>query len=64
MDFENLTVADAARLIEQVSSDNDYLAMDHGGVTVLVAKGRARNVALHALRRRDSHPPKRPRKST
>lgn len=58
INFELLTVAEAAQLMGEVADGNDYLAMDHGGVTVIVARGRARSVALRALRAADTQPSK------
>ena len=56
IDFEKLTVADAAKLIEEVHDRNNFLSMDNGGVTVIVAKGDAAKAAMRGLRQMESRP--------
>lgn len=62
IDFDTLTVGDAARMIEEVTPDNNYIAMNYNGVLVLVAKGAARRQTLNSLKKLDSLPPRKPKR--
>lgn len=56
INFDLLTVNEAAKLIEEVHPNNNYLAFDRGGVTVVVAKGEAAKAMMRGLRRMESQP--------